>query len=88
MKVSTHFSILPVEPESALLAAGEKVPGLVEPRPVYARGDFVRGPAGGYLLTSLELIEPSMYLRTNKDAPERLAAAFDEHIKHLQGVSS
>jgi hypothetical protein len=28
----------------------------------------------------LELIEPSMYLRMNPDAPERFAAAFDRYV--------
>jgi hypothetical protein len=43
---------------------------------------------GPHLLMELELIESSMYLRTNEDAPERFAAAFDEHQRNLQGVSS
>jgi len=61
------------------LAAGEKVPGLIEPRPVYVCIEFVRGLAGPQSLMELELIEPSMYLRTNEGAPERFAAAFDVH---------
>ena len=45
-------------------------------------------PEGPHLLMVLELIESSMYLRTNEDAPGRFAAAFDEHQRNLQGVSS
>jgi hypothetical protein len=45
-------------------------------------------PEGPHLLMELELIESSMYLRTNEDAPERFAAAFDEHKRNLQGASS
>jgi len=64
---------------AALLEAGEKIMGLVEPQPVYARADFVREPDGLFLLMELELIEPSLYLRTDSGAPERFARAFDRH---------
>ena len=47
----------------------------VEPLPVYARADLVKGPDGGFLLMELELIEPSLYLRTNTEAPWRFAEA-------------
>ncbi len=69
-----------VTPDEDLLAAGERTMQLVEPCPVYARVDFVRGPNGGYLVMELELIEPSLYLRMDSGAPERFASAFDEYV--------
>ena len=65
----------------ALLRAGEGIMSLVEPRPVYARADFVRDDDGHYLLMELELIEPSLYLRTDDGAASRFAAAFDERFE-------
>lgn len=70
-----------VEPEPELREAGEKVLGLVKPMSVYARVDFVRSDDGRFLLMELEVIEPSMYLRMDADAPRRFAEAFDNYIR-------
>ena len=77
-----------IEPEDELLATGDKVMGLVEPMPVYARADFVRGTDGRFLVMELELIEPSMYLRMDSQAPGRFARAFDEYVEQQQKGSS
>lgn len=74
-------NIQAVRPEAALLQAGSHVIGLVEPQPVYARIDLVRGADGRFLLMELELIEPSLYLRMDDAAPARFAAAFDQHFR-------
>jgi hypothetical protein len=58
---------------------------LVEPLPVYARADFVRGPDGHFLLMELELIEPSMYLRMDEEAPWRFAEAFNDYVTNMSG---
>jgi len=76
--------ILSIEPNSDLLAAGHRAITLVDPSPVYARIDFVQNDADEYLLMELELIEPSMYLRTNTLAPERFAHAIDLHVIEQQ----
>lgn len=73
-------AIVPATPDRALADAARRVMRLVEPAPVYARCDFVRGSDGGYLLMELELIEPSMYLRTREGAAEAFADAFDRHV--------
>lgn len=78
-------SIVAVEPVSALLDAGARTLELVEPLPVYARADFVRGPEGRYLLMELELVEPSLYLRMHAAAPERFAQAFDDYVRQVSG---
>jgi len=78
-------SVRPVTPEPRLLVAADKVMSLVEPTPVYARGDFIRGPDGRFLVMELELIEPSMYLRMDPEAPGRFARAFDRYVRQASG---
>jgi glutathione synthase/RimK-type ligase-like ATP-grasp enzyme len=73
-------SIHGISPDAALLQAGSRVAGLIEPQPVYARIDLVRGSDGRFLLMELELIEPSLYFRMDEAAPARFAAAFDKHV--------
>lgn len=66
--------ILGVAAPEALVESAQSVLGVVNPQPVYVRADFVRG-RGRFLLMELELIEPSLYLRTDPGAPGRFAAA-------------
>ena len=66
--------ILGVSAPDALIDTARSVLGVVNPQPVYVRADFVRG-RGRFLLMELELIEPSLYLRTDPGAPGRFAAA-------------
>ena len=80
-------SIISVEPESELLETAAEVLSLVDPIPVYARCDFLRGADGRFLLMELELIEPSLYLRMDSEAPMRFARAFDAHVTRLQASS-
>lgn len=49
----------------------------VDPSPLYARVDLVRGAAGSWMVMEIELIEPSLYLRSSPGAPVRFACAFD-----------
>jgi hypothetical protein len=77
--------IIPVDPEPALREAGDQLMNVVDPMPVYGRADFVRGLDGRFLVMELELIEPSMYLRMNKEAPQRFAEAFDNYVSNVSG---
>ena len=72
-------------PCDELHRVAERVFSHLKPLPVYGRGDWVRGPDGGYLLMELELIEPSLYLRTDSGAAARFAAAVDQRFKELAG---
>ena len=72
--------VLSVSPEPALLETGDRVMRLVDPVPAYARADFVRGPDGRFLVMELEMIEPSMYLRMDSNAPQRFAEAIDKYV--------
>lgn len=76
-----------ITPEDALVATGHHVMSLVSPMPVYTRADFVRGPDGRFLVMELELIEPSMYLRMDPEAPKRFATAFDDYVEQNRGAA-
>jgi glutathione synthase/RimK-type ligase-like ATP-grasp enzyme len=66
-----------VQPQADLLARGRQALAAVTPPPLYARVDLVRNAAGEFEVMELELIEPSLYLRTDPGAPERFARAVD-----------
>lgn len=71
-----------VPAEDALRTAGDRVMRALGEitggdAPLYARVDLVRADAG-FLLMELELIEPSLYFRTEPGAAERFAQALDE----------
>lgn len=75
--------IRPWQPEPRLLDAGDAVLAAMEviagspAPPLYARADFVRTAGGGFSIMELELIEPSLYFRTDAGAPARFARAVD-----------
>ena len=74
-----------VLPPKVLLDTAHELFASIEPLPTYGRGDWVRGPDGRYLLMELELIEPSLYLRTDSGAAARFARAFDERFQKFVG---
>ena len=74
--------IVDFEPDADVLAAGDRIIQLVDPTPVYARVDLVRGAGGMPLLMELELIEPSLYLRKSPQAPVRFADAFSRYFNN------
>ena len=76
-------TITPVAPPEGLHDVAARVFSHLEPLPVYGRGDWVRGPDGRFLLMELELIEPSLYLRTDSGAALRFARAFDQRFEEL-----
>ncbi len=81
--------IVRVEPEPALRAAADAAlaaAGSVG-RPLYARVDLVRMP-DRWALMELELIEPSLYLRMDPDAPERFARVVAERLARTAGAGS
>ena len=68
------------------VAAAESILALVEPRPTYVRVDLVRDDNDDYRLMELELIEPSLYLRTDAGSAARFARAFDATFSSLRGA--
>lgn len=64
--------------DPVLLEYSQQVLNLLESTPFYARVDWVRGDDGKFHLMELELIEPSLYFRTDSSSPVRFARAFEE----------
>jgi len=69
--------ITPIVPDARLADAGRRAVDALPERALYARVDLVRNDAEEFEVMELELIEPSLYLRTQVDAPDRLARAID-----------
>jgi glutathione synthase/RimK-type ligase-like ATP-grasp enzyme len=69
--------VLSVRPEDGLLRRAQQTLAAVTQPPLYARIDMVRNAVGDFDVMELELIEPSLYLRTDADAPARFAQAID-----------
>lgn len=73
-----------VRAESGLREAGNAALRALGETPLYARADLVRAPGGdGFWLMELELVEPSLYLRMDEEAPRRFARALDEQARLL-----
>jgi glutathione synthase/RimK-type ligase-like ATP-grasp enzyme len=66
-----------IKATAELVAAAEQILTLVTPSPTYVRVDLVRDNTDNYLLMELELIEPSLYLRTDEASAIRFARAID-----------
>jgi len=69
--------VLPVRPQDDLLQQARQALAALTQSPLYARLDMVRNAAGDFDVMELELIEPSLYLRTDPEAPGRFARALD-----------
>ena len=69
--------ILSVLPQEKLLTRARQALETLLPPPLYARIDFIRNDMDDFLVMELELIEPSLYLRMDTQAPGRFAAAID-----------
>ena len=75
--------IRPVQPPPGMIAAADSIHRQLDPEPLYARCDFVRDEEGVCRVMELELIEPSLYLRMDKNAPGRFAEAFNRFVRNL-----
>lgn len=78
-------AIRAVSPAPAIVDAARAIFDCVEPKPAYGRADLVRDEGDRFLLMELELIEPSLYLRTDAGSSARFAAAIDEWFQILSG---
>lgn len=70
-----------VDPEPLLRSRVEQALQTLHPAPLYARIDMVRDAENDFRVMELELIEPSLYLRTHPEAPARFAQAVDDWFK-------
>lgn len=65
-------------PAEKLLLRAQQAMLAIDGVPLYARIDFVRDEADDFLVMELELIEPSLYLRMDPEAPDKFAAAINQ----------
>lgn len=72
--------IRPIEPPPAFLDAARHVLARLDVIPLYARVDLVEGEQGDPLVMEVELVEPSLYFRTDPDAGERFAQAVVDRV--------
>lgn len=73
--------ILSLVADAELRAAGDRAVQAIGNPPLYARVDLVRANDGdGFWLIELELVEPSLYLRMEAEAPRRFAEALDKRM--------
>lgn len=70
-------TITPLDAPPALRTAGDRALAALPDASLYARVDLLDDGAGVFEVVELELIEPSLYFRTNPGAPVRFAAAVD-----------
>jgi len=66
-----------IVPHEKLLLRARQAMDTLSPAPLYARIDFIRDATDDFLVMELELIEPSLYLRMDPQAPVRFAKAID-----------
>lgn len=72
-----------IEPDAAMNETAFAIQQMIAPEPLYSRVDLVRAADGELRLMELELIEPALYLRTDKDAAERFAKAINKRANEL-----
>lgn len=72
-----------VKPDEKLLNCATDIINKINPTPLYGRVDLVRTKDDDFALMELELIEPSLYLQIDEEAPNRFAKAFDDRMKNL-----
>ncbi len=70
--------ILYSEANDAMRSAAERMLATLDPEPVYARVDYLRGPGDEFLLMELEVNEPSLYFRVDEYSMARFAKALDD----------
>jgi hypothetical protein len=75
-----------VTPEPSLLRRAESALAAIGSIPLYARVDMVRDDTADFRVMELELIEPSLYLRTDSGAPPRFAEAVDNWFSAPSGM--
>ena len=71
------------EPEEALRRTADKIAAAIEPKPLYARVDLVRGNDNEFCLMELELIEPSLYFSIVPKAANNFAESFANRMNEL-----
>ena len=68
-----------------LIALAQEIVDSNASRLAYARPDFVPMPDGRFLLMELELVEPSLYFRTDPSSTQRFATAMTNYYRRETG---
>lgn len=76
--------IQPINAPQDIISIAESIIRKLSTTPLYGRVDLVRTPQDDFALMELELIEPSLYLNKDNQAPQRLAKAFAEKMEKLK----
>lgn len=69
------------QPSTSLLRTAQQVYEAIQPEPLYARIDLVCLSKGEFALMEVELIEPSLYFRTDAQSPVHFAQAIDAYFR-------
>lgn len=69
------------QPTTELRQIAQQIYDAIPYHPLYARIDLVRLPTKEFALMEVELIEPSLYFRTNAESPYRFARAIDARFR-------
>lgn len=77
-------NIKPVTPSALITDAAQNVINKLSTVPLYARVDLVRIQKDQFALMELEVIEPSLYLNKDTEAPLRFVKAFVEKMNRSQ----
>lgn len=82
-RVQNNFggTTISVEPETSVIAEGQRILGKVRGRVLYARVDGVMID-GRFHLMELELIEPVLFFGMHNNAAETFASCLDEALEH------
>lgn len=70
-------SVEAAEPPAGSTVFGQRVLATLPVVPLYARIDLIGSDDAPFLLTELELVEPSLFLATDPEAADRFAAAIE-----------
>lgn len=76
--------IQPINAPQNIISVAESIIRKLSTIPLYGRVDLVRTPRNDFALMELELIEPSLYLNKDNQAPQRFALAFAEKMEKLR----
>ena len=85
-QVEHGSDIRPHSASPALVSRAKAIVDSLQPGLAYARVDFVPAEEGEYLLMELELIEPSLYFRTDPSSPERFARGLTNYYRRETGL--
>lgn len=80
-------SVVPYSASSQQIKFAEFAVRQCGEQPVYARADVMWDNRGQLCLSELEMIEPELWFRSDKNAPDAMARAVLKHLEHVACLS-